>query len=157
MRTFSSNVFVRLFGRLAGLQVRRQSGQVVVYSALLLTVLMGLAGAGVDYGLIVVESAKLQNALDTAALAGARAMVTATSAGNQVAAGEAAAANYLSRQGYTEGANGAHFVYSESASDGGVWLDTMTVVGTVAKPTSFWKIIGINTTNLNQRAVAAAG
>jgi Flp pilus assembly protein TadG len=157
MRTTRSNVFVRLIGRLAGLQVRRQPGQVVVYSALLLTVLMGLAGAGVDYGLIVIESAKLQNALDAAALAGARGLVTASSQGTQDATGEAAAANFLALQGYTNGVNGATFTYSEAAQDGGAWHDTMTIVGTVAKPTSFWKIIGINTTTLNQRATAAAG
>jgi Flp pilus assembly protein TadG len=157
MRALCPAFILRLTGVVFGLQRRRQRGQVVVYSALLLTVLMGLAGAGVDYGLIVIESAKLQNALDAAALAGARALVTATSQATQDAAGEAAAVNYLSLHGYTEGVNGAHFTYAKSASDGGAWHDTMTIVGTVAKPTSFWRIIGINTTNLNQRAVAAAG
>lgn len=159
MRNVHSALIARLSGAWTRLHGRRQPGQVVILTAMMLTVLMGLAGAGVDYGLIVAEKARLQNALDASALAGARALIT-SSASTQTArnaAGEAAAASYLTLHGYTSGANGATFTYSESASDGGAFNDTMTVVGTVALPTRFWRVIGITTTNLNQRAVAAAG
>ena len=159
MRVPHSVLVARLTGAWARLQARRQSGQVVVYTAMLLTVVMGLAGAGVDCGLIVAEKARLQNALAAAALAGARAMITSTAStqGGRDAAGEAAAANYLGLHGYTTVLNDAAFTYAESAQDGGAFHDTMTVVGTVAMPTRFWRILGINTTNLNQRSVAAAG
>ena len=59
---------------------RKASGHIAVYMAVLLTSLMGLAGAGDDYGLIVIESSRLQNALDAAALAGARALVLSNAA-----------------------------------------------------------------------------
>src|SRR5690348_13064729 len=78
MRTRIQDRFARLTGSLTRWQTRRQRAQVIVYTALLMTVLMGLAGAGVDYGLIVIESAKLQNALDAASLAGARKLITSS-------------------------------------------------------------------------------
>ena len=72
--------------------------------AILLTSLMGLAVL-VDYGLIVVESGRLQHALDASALAGARALVVSSGA-NQTAKdgdGETAAINFLGLHGYTVG------------------------------------------------------
>src|SRR4051794_7098104 len=65
-------------------QARHSAGNIALYMAVILTSLMGLAGAGVDYGLIVVETAHLQHALDAAALAGSKALVTSTGA-NQTA------------------------------------------------------------------------
>src|SRR4051812_6362282 len=158
MRTFSSNVFVRLFGRLAGLQVRREGGQVIVYAALLLTVLMGLAGAGVDYGLIVIESAKLQNALDAAALAGARKLITSTGAnqGARNTEAETEATNFLGYHGYSNTATPHPFVFTELASDNGSFNDTMRIDATIVKPTNFWRVLGIQNTTLVQRATAMA-
>jgi Flp pilus assembly protein TadG len=128
--------------------------------AMMLTALMGLGGAGVDYGLIVIESSRLQNALDAASLAGARALVTSTATSQSVrdAEGEAAAVSYLGLHGYVNGQNGATFTYVKSASDSAASAthDTMQVNGTVVKPTSFWKVIGINSTTLNRTATAVA-
>lgn len=148
------------------LSARRVKGQIAVYMAVLLTSLMGLAGAGVDYGLIVVESSRLQNALDAAALAGARALVlsTASTQGNAVNPasgtrnydGQQAAIAYLQSNGYQQGVNGASFSFAPSASVTGASNDTMQVSGTVVKPTSFWKAIGINSTTLNQSATAVS-
>src|SRR6188508_1812859 len=128
------------------LSTRRARGQIALYMAVLLTSLMGLAGAGVDYGLIVIESSRLQNALDAASLAGARALVL-SSASTQGAAtnpasgtrnydGQQAAIAFLSSNGYTNGANGATFTFTPSASVTGGSNDTMQVSGTVLKPTS---------------------
>ncbi|MGE3269326.1 MAG: TadE/TadG family type IV pilus assembly protein [Chloroflexota bacterium] len=140
------------------LSVRHGKGQVAVYMAMLLASLMGLAGAGVDYGLIVLESARLQHAVDASALAGARALVTST--GNTQALrnadGQAAATTYLGLHGYVNGQNGATFTFNPSASDGGVYNDTMQVSAVVVKPTRFWRVIGITSTTLNQAAAAAA-
>src|SRR3954464_8761556 len=75
--------FVRVFRRCRGWlpsQARHSAGNIALYMAVILTSLMGLAGAGVDYGLIVVETAHLQHALDAAALAGSKALVTSTGA-----------------------------------------------------------------------------
>ena len=148
------------------LSTRRVKGQIAVYMAVLLTSLMGLAGAGVDYGLIVIESSRLQNALDAASLAGARALVLSTAAtqgaatnpavGTRNYEGQQAANNFLISNGYTNGANGATFTFTPSASVTGASNDTMQVSGTVIKPTSFWKAIGINSTTLTQTATAVS-
>lgn len=149
------------------LSTRRVKGQIAVYMAVLLTSLMGLAGAGVDYGLIVVESARLQNALDAGALAGARALVLSTTptqgAATNPASGtrnyddEQAAKAFLVSNGYNvTGANGITFTFSSSASVTGASNDTMQITGTVVKPTSFWKAIGINSTTITQRATAVS-
>ena len=134
--------------------------------AILLTSLMGLAGAGVDYGLIVIESSRLQNALDASALAGARALVLSTASTQGAATnpasgtrnydGQQAAIAFLSSNGYTNGANGATFSFTPSASVTGASNDTMQVSGTVVKPTSFWKVIGINNTTITQSATAVS-
>src|SRR5215204_3575002 len=87
-------------------QARHSAGNIALYMAVILTSLMGLAGAGVDYGLIVVETSRLQHALDAASLAGARALVVSTGANQTTtrdADGEAAAAAYLALQGYVHG------------------------------------------------------
>lgn len=158
--------FVRLcWARLANTATRKPnprpryaSGQVAVYAAMLLTVMMGLAGAGVDYALIVIHTAKLQNAMDAAALAGARAQVTALSAATQDTAGQTAAAASLLANGYTNGQNGFTVTYTQFASDGtSTWHDGMTANGTVVLPTKFWKVIKINNTTLNRTATAVAG
>jgi Flp pilus assembly protein TadG len=141
------------------LSARHGKGQVAIYMAMLLASLMGLAGTGVDYGLIVVESSKLQHAIDAASLAGARALVT-SSGGNQDARnadGQTAAVNFLALNGYTNGINGASFTFTPLSSDGTAYNDMMRINGTVVMPTRFWRVIGIQTTTLNQLATAAAG
>jgi Flp pilus assembly protein TadG len=141
-------------------QTRHSAGNIALYMAVILTSLMGLAGAGVDYGLIVVETSRLQHALDAASLAGARALVTSTGSSQTLrdADGEAAAVSFLGLHGYVNGQNGATFTYVKSSSDAasGASHDTMQVNGTVVKPTSFWKVIGINNTTLTRTATAVS-
>lgn len=141
-------------------QARHSTGNIALYMAVMLTSLMGLAGAGVDYGLIVVETSRLQHALDAASLAGARALVTSTGANQTLrdADGEAAAVSYLGLHGYVNGQNGATFSYVKSSSDTttGASHDTMQVTGVVVKPTRFWRVIGVNSTTLNRTATAIA-
>jgi Flp pilus assembly protein TadG len=141
-------------------QTRRSAGNIALTMAVILTSLMGLAGAGVDYGLIVIETARLQHALDAASLAGARALVTSTASAqaDRDTAGQTAAAAYLALQGYTDGVNGFRVSYVPSSSDTttGASHDTLQVNGTVLKPTSFWKVIGITSTTINRTSTAVA-
>src|SRR3954465_9381905 len=90
-------------------QAQHSAGNIALYMAVILTSLMGLAGAGVDYGLIVVETAHLQHALDAAALAGSKALVTSTGASQTArnADGQAAAVAFLHSNGYDNGVNNA--------------------------------------------------
>lgn len=54
--------------------LRRRKGQALVLVALMLPLLLGMAGAGVTVGTVYYSQAKLQNAVDAAALAGGRAL-----------------------------------------------------------------------------------
>ena len=159
MRKKLSDNIVRWRAAWGALSARHNKGQVAVYMALLLTSLMGLAGTGVDYGLIVVESSRLQHSIDAAALAGARALVTSNGSTQTARNTEAqtASTNFLALHGYTNGVNGATFQFTPSASDGGTYNDTMRINATVVLPTRFWRVLGIQTTTLNQAATAAAG
>ena len=56
----------KLFNR-----VKKENGQVVLMTAMLLVVLMGFTAFAIDLGMVEIEKAKLQNAADAAALAGA--------------------------------------------------------------------------------------
>src|SRR5690606_11142717 len=62
----------------------------------------------------------------------------------------------LTLNGYTNGVNGASFTFTPLASDGGSINDMMRIDGVVVRPTRFWRVIGINSTTLNQTATAAA-
>ena len=60
-----------------------ESGQSIVMIAMSLVVLCGMAAIAVDIGRVSVERGQLQNAADAAALAGAAALPTATTAKSQ--------------------------------------------------------------------------
>ena len=50
--------------------MRREPAQIIVLFAIFIVVVMVLAGSAYDYGSIVVDDARLQNAVDAAVLAG---------------------------------------------------------------------------------------
>ncbi len=55
----------------AYLQERRQKGQIIVFTAVLLPFIIAMCGLTVDFGNMYVHKSKLQNAADAAAIAGA--------------------------------------------------------------------------------------
>ena len=57
----------------------KQSGQALVLYALLVPLLMLLAGVGIDLGWYYLNVSRLQNAADAAALAGARKIINTNS------------------------------------------------------------------------------
>ena len=44
--------------------IRQQSGQVMVHMALVMTVFFGLIGAGIDWGRVIIEDTRIQQASD---------------------------------------------------------------------------------------------
>ncbi|MCC6177353.1 MAG: hypothetical protein IT305_18795 [Chloroflexi bacterium] len=140
-----------LTGRGAG---RAAPGQIAVYSALVLVALVGLAGSGIDYGLAIVESSRMQNALDASALAGARGLVGGNPPGDS--SGRAAATSFMTMHGYTNGVNQTTITLTTSRSDPSGPLDTMQIDATRVLPTKFWPVIGINTITVTQHAAAVA-
>src|SRR5688572_9057911 len=119
-----------------------------------MTTLFGMIGAGIDWGNVIIEDARLQHAADAAALAGVRALV-----GNQASsttAADAAARSYLTAHGYTHGA-ATRVDIQFSSSLGTSFMDTITVQVDHSKPTMFWKMMGIESTSSRGRSVARPG
>jgi Flp pilus assembly protein TadG len=136
-------------------------GQMLVTAALMLSVLMGLVGAGVDYGFLVIERARLQNAMDAAALAAARALVAGTNPGTSAAT--TTADSYMALHGYVRSTSGPTTAvgyttinYAFSASPGQTTTDTITVTASRVTSTYFWKAISINTVTISGSSKAAA-
>ncbi|MCC7107088.1 MAG: hypothetical protein IT307_18305 [Chloroflexi bacterium] len=127
----------------------------LVTTALLLTIAMGMLGAGVDYGYLVIERSKLQNALDAASLAAAHTLIS-TSGGGVAAqnAASATATSYMSNMGYSS--PGASVNSTFAASPGQSTVDTITVTASVTRNMFFWRAIGINSSTFASSATAVA-
>lgn len=80
-----------------------QRGAVIVLFALMLPVLFGFMGLGIDVGLAYVEKGKVQDIADSAALAGAAHLADE---GDRLDAIEAAVKEYVEANGITLGKNG---------------------------------------------------
>jgi uncharacterized membrane protein len=76
----------------------RQSGQVMVSAALMLVVLLGFAGLGIDMGYLRYEKRLQQTAADGAAIAAATDLVSGAS--------QAAALNASATNGFTDNTGG---------------------------------------------------
>src|SRR5581483_10805559 len=133
---------------------RRHPGQMMVLLTVAVFMLILAVGSGIDYGSILVEEQSIQNAIDTAALAGARGMLYAPTPG--AISGEATATAFLNNQGYST-AKGDVIHYAETTDPNTGQLDTMKVEVTRNKPTLFWRIVGINNIPLKRSAVGAPG
>ena len=115
-----------------------ESGQSVVMIAMSLVVLCGMAAIAVDIGRVSVERGQLQNAADAAALAGAAALPTATSAKSQ-------AVLYA-------GINGAADTTATTPFAGSASKIEVVCRGTVEY--TFARIFGLTSTQVSVRSVA---
>jgi Flp pilus assembly protein TadG len=144
---------------------RKQSGQVLVSAALMLVVLLGFVGLGIDMGVMRYEKRMQQTAADGAAIAAATNLAPYT--GNQAAALNASATN-----GFTDNTGGGACV----APPTGLAVGSVTVtvcnppsqgphagVGnnqyvevfvSSGQPTYFMKIFGVGSETVTARAVA---
>ncbi|HZQ98895.1 MAG TPA: TadE/TadG family type IV pilus assembly protein [Chloroflexota bacterium] len=130
---------------------KREAGQILVLFALVQVALVAMAGFAVDYGALLVERTKLQNAVDAASLAGARALVDGANPGT--AAARTAVTSYLSSMGYSA-ASGATISTTFTATGG--TTDTVQVQVSKVAPTYFVRVIGINSTTIAGQATAKA-
>jgi len=145
--------------------VRRKSeaGQALAFTALSLVVLLGLAGLGIDMGVLRYQKRLQQTAADSAAIAGATNLspYTGVQAGAQNAAGS---------NGFTDNTGGG--ACAAPPSNLAVGSVTVTVCNppiagphigqanyvevyvTVGQPTYFSRIVGVNSETITARAVA---
>ncbi|AWL07358.1 hypothetical protein DIR46_24965 [Massilia oculi] len=75
--------------------LHRQRGVVAIMVAIAMLVLLGVVGLTIDAGLAYLIKARLNAAVDSAALAGARAVTTGNNQAEQTASARAAAADFF--------------------------------------------------------------
>ncbi len=130
---------------------KSESGNVLVFTALGMTMLMGIAGLAVDVGALRHDKRIQQTAADAAALAGASNLVY--SSGVSAGAKAASAAN-----GFTDGSNNVTVTVNNPPTSGvhNGKAGYVEVLVKAVQPTYFMRIFGISTANVTARAVAAS-
>jgi len=121
-----------------------ERGYVLVWMALLLTVLMGFAGFGVDTAKLWYSAQKMQKAADAAALAGVVFLP------GDLAGGIAEAKKVAAQNGFTDGVNGDVVTPSQDPTN----PDRMIVVITHTEKTTFVALLGVKQVGLKRSAVA---
>jgi Flp pilus assembly protein TadG len=137
----------------------REPGQIIVLFAVFVIVLMVLAGSAYDYASIVVDDARLQNAVDAAVLAGSNSLVSnaAQPGTTAVAVARSTAVAYLAVNGVATATPGTNITmtFPPSTPIPGIptpstqLYENMTVDVTRSHPNSFWPLIGLNSVNLH--------
>jgi Flp pilus assembly protein TadG len=121
-------------------------------AALVQVILLVFVGFAVDYGAILLERTRLQNAADAASLAGARALVDGASPG--VTPARAAVTQYLDLHGYrTDGQTTINVTFPPSPTTGAI--ESVRIAVTRTRPTYFIRLIGINEAAVAANATAA--
>ena len=131
-------------------RLRDDSGQLIILAALSMTVVLGLVAFATDIGLLFRSKEVLQNAADSAAIAGAA----------ELAYGDttAAARTDAAQNGITNGVNGAVVTVNNPPLSGPNTGDASYVEVLVSQPqtTVFMKMFSKGSVTVGARAVAAA-
>ncbi|RZT42928.1 vWA domain-containing protein [Cupriavidus agavae] len=121
----------------------RQRGQITIVAALLMFGLAGAAGLGIDAGMAYMTKARLNAAVDSAAVAAARAVTNGTTQAEQAAAARQAATDFFNVNYKTDYLRG-----SRSMATPNVAFDqgkvTITVSANATMPLSWMKVLGFN-------------
>jgi hypothetical protein len=129
-------------GAMAARGVRGDGGYLVIWVALLLPVLIGMAALGVDVGMWYVSANEQQKAADAAALAGAARLPS------DPTAAAATARQVASANGFTDGTDDVVITTTPTGN-----RLSVTIAKTV--PNSFGPVLGINETTVTRSAQAA--
>jgi hypothetical protein len=132
----------------------RQSGQTTLLLAMILTVLLACVSIASDFGLFQNDRRKMQNAADSAAMAGEQEI----NAGNAGAA-VSAAKHDAELNGYTDGASQITVTVNNPPLSGPHSGDSSAVEVIVSRvqPTMLLKFVNISTIKISARAVAIEG
>jgi hypothetical protein len=130
---------------------KKESGNILVFTAIGLTVLLGMAGLAVDVGALRHDKRLQQSAADAAAIAGA----TNLAWGGVVSGARAAS----TANGFTDGTNNVTVTVSDPATGPTKGPHTgdpkyVEVFVTAIQPTYFMRIFGVTTATITTRAVA---
>ncbi len=147
---------VRAVSTLRTLPSARSSGQIIVLFAVFVIVLMVLAGSAYDYASIVTDDARLQNAVDSAVLAGSDSLVSSSGqpAATAIVIAQATAQAYLSANGVAAATPGTNVTMTfptstpVGANPPSTIIENMSLNVTRNHPNAFWPLVGINSVNL---------
>ena len=121
----------------------RQRGQIIIMVALTMTVLIGIAGLSIDTGRAYGVKARLNAAVDAAAIAGARALVTGADDGTRVSNASAAATRFF-HANYPDGFQMSTVTEPviTAVRDAATNAWTVTVSSQANMPTTFMQVLG---------------
>jgi Flp pilus assembly protein TadG len=132
----------------------------MVLFALFLVVLLVLAGSAYDYASVVVDEARLQNAVDAAALAGSNTLASNATMANRVAAAQTATTQYLTAN-HVDSSNSTIAITplpyvppAGTPTPNPPIYDGIGVTVTRDHPTAFWPLVGISQVQLRGSAEA---
>lgn len=134
---------------------RHQEGQILVLFALGLVAMIAMVGLVLDGGNTFAQRRDQQNGADLAAVAGANAYLNGSgSVANRTAAAVAAARAAATRNGYTQGTEGASVGVSVTLLSSGAQVKV-----DLTKPhaNTFARVIGFNTWDVSVTATAQTG
>jgi Flp pilus assembly protein TadG len=137
--------------RLCSVARSRESAQIMVLFVVFIMVLLVLAGSAYDYASIVVDDAKLQNAVDASALAGADALTSNQTLPAQTAVALAIATtnSYLSDNQVTSSNSTIQVTPVPWVPGAGTPTPVATVYTGISvdvtrnHPTAFWPLVGV--------------
>ncbi len=145
---------------------RSQDGRVVLLAAMMIVVLIGFAALVVDIGMVATANSELQNAMDSAALAGASKLLEGDYDQARALAIEYAARNTILGQPLTlDPNNGVVFgVYDMDTSTftplsdlpAGTKPNSMRIIADVAVPLALAPALGIQTANVGGMNMSCA-
>ena len=118
--------------------LNEEKGSIIIIVALSLTFIMGFAALVMDYGSVVIEKTKFQNAVDAAALSAANYLPSTSLATTK-------ANSYVELNGYTP--TDIAITFSNSNN-------TIEIVGTKTIQYGFARILGFNDVTITQTAFA---
>jgi Flp pilus assembly protein TadG len=148
--------------RLSSLARSRESGQIMILFVVFMLVLLVLAGSAYDYASIVVDDAKLQNAVDASALAGADALTSNQTqpAATQVAMAVATTNSYLRDNQVTTSNSTVNVTPVPWVPGAGTPTPVATVYTGISvdvtrnHPTAFWPLVGVPQVTLHSAGSA---
>lgn len=140
--------------RLSTIDRPRRRGSILILTAVLLTVLMGIAALAVDFGNLSDYRHRMQSAADAAAIAGAREIKRSSTISN----GDVQTFVYhdASTNGFTNGVNGVVITVNRGPATGNFAGNAKYVEVLISRavPTYFMGLFGRPTMNVGVRAVA---
>ncbi len=132
----------------------REKGFAWIFTAMTMIVIVPMIGLAIDTSVLYVVKAKLQGAVDGAALAGARALARGANGPAQIISAQDAAVAYVKLNipdGYMLSRN---VVPAASVDTTVAFQRTVSVTATVDSPALFMRIVGVNLSTVSASAQA---